>query len=414
MIARLSDERARLTLAKAASAKLECSDTAIHDRDSILNRHLPHSRFHRPRGERSVDPSYRETAIHYGVDDLPGATIPSSRLQNILASLQSGKPVTRLSLAYLQQQYLSALQQFAQGGLTYDTCRDLALVERSQRVEAARVVREALEAEQRARAAAMQQKLKLAREQAEAARRARERDPAYIAKVKNQKLRAQYGVDTFIEQHCFGRLMKILKSVDAGRRLQDEDVVWLSTTAEEYFSEELRAAYHRLEAEFFASELARTSDPWMAVNASSHYRKCYEARKAKALLDDIDIDQQRSKKLKAALWTTRGGVMRDLSPWEEALSLGECAHAVRPDDYRPCTLLGAIHMETGHYSLGQEWYAKAIERGATIKSVDQDLRKIFFQADSAKQAEMRAFLLGEDPQRYAWARTRAKPLKRRA
>ncbi|NCA90173.1 MAG: hypothetical protein EOM92_15060 [Gammaproteobacteria bacterium] len=375
----------------------------------MLNLRAPQSRFHRPRDGTSVDQHYRETALHYCVDDLPGATIPSSRLQNILASLQSGKPVTRLSLAYLQQRNLSALQRFAQGGLTYDAFRDLALVERSQRVETARVVRQALEAEQCAREAAMQEKLKLACEQAEAARRARERDPAYIAKVKNQKLRAQYGVDTFIEQHCFGRFMKILKSVDAGRRLQDEDVVWLSTTAEEYFSEELRAAYHRLEAEFFSSEFARTSDPWMAVNASSHYRKCYEARKAKALLDAIDIDQQKSKKLKAALWTTRGGVMRDLSRWEEALSLGERAHAVRQDDYRPCTLLGAIHMETGHYSLGQEWYAKAIERGATIKSVDQDVRKIFFQADSAKQAEMRAFLLGEDPQRYAWAKTRVKP-----
>jgi hypothetical protein len=38
--------------------------------------------------------------------------------------------------------------------------------------------------------------------------------------------------------------MKILKSVDAGQRLAEEDFIWLSTTAEQYFSEELRAAYH--------------------------------------------------------------------------------------------------------------------------------------------------------------------------
>lgn len=358
-------------------------------------------------------PSSRETASYYCVDDLPGATIPSSRLQKLLACLQLGKPVTRLSLTYLRQQGLHALHQFANGELTYDAFRKLALVERSLRIEAALAARQAREAEQRAREEAMQAKLKLAREQAEAARKARESDPKYIAKVANQKLRARYGVDTFIKQHCFGRLMKILKSVDAGQRLTEEDVVWLSTVAEEYFSEEISAAYHRLEAEFFSNEYTKTRDPWMAVNASGHYRKCGRAKEAKALLDTINVDQQKSAKLKAAICTTHGGVMRDLRRWEEALQLGERAHAIRPADYRPCTLLGAIHMETGNYGLGQEWYAKAVERGASIDSVDQDLRSIFFRANPATQADMRAFLLHEDPVRYAWANPRGKRRKRK-
>jgi hypothetical protein len=71
-------------------------------------------------------------------------------------------------------------------------------------------------------------------------------------------------------------------------------------------------------------------------------------------------------------------------------------------------------METGRYGLGQEWYAKAVERGATIKSVDQDLRTIFFRADPAKQADMRAFLLREDPVRYELAKHQAKPLNLRS
>ena len=56
----------------------------------------------------------------------------------------------------------------------------------------------------------------------------------------------------------------------------------------------------------------------------------------------------------------------------------------------------------GNYSLGQEWYAKAVERGATVDSVDQDLRNIFHRADQAKKAEMREFLLREDSVRYSW------------
>ncbi len=359
-----------------------------------------------------VNLSYCDTALHYCVDDLPGANVPGSRLQNILDCLRLGRPVTRLSLGFLQQQDLEALHRLATGALPYDSFRELALAEQVIRVEAATAARLAREAEERARDAAMQARMKLAREQAEAARLARESDPKYIAKIKNQKLRARYGIDTFVEQHCFGRLMKILKNVGADQRLSQEDFVWLSSVGELYFSDQLRTAYHRLEADFFASEFKKTRDPWMAVNASSHYRKCNRARDADFLLGTIDVEQQKSPKLKSALCTTRGGIMRDLRDWDEALRLGEKAHALKANDYRPCTLLGAIHMETGDYNLGQEWYTKAVERGATVDSVDQDLRNIFFRADKAKQAEMREFLLSEDPARYAWVTPRAKTHKR--
>ncbi|HRZ53084.1 MAG TPA: hypothetical protein P5284_07925 [Candidatus Contendobacter sp.] len=362
-----------------------------------------------------VNPSYRDIALRYCVDDLPGASVLGARLQKILDCLQLGRSVTPLSLAFLQKQGLGALYRLATGTLSYDSFRERALSEQSVRIEtatAARLNREAeeraREAEERAREAAMQAKMKLALEQAEAARRARESDPQYIAKLKQQKLRARYGVDTYVEPHCFSRLMDILKRVDAGQRLSLEDFVWLSSVAEDYFTKELRAAYHRLEADFFADEFKKTHDPWAAVNASGHYRKCNCAGDADSLLKTIRVEKQKSPKLKSALCTTHGGVMRDLGRWDEALQLGEKAHVLRPDDFRPCTLLGAVHMETGNYGLGQEWYAKAVERGATVDDVDQDLRNIFFQADQAKQVEMREFLLREDPVRYAWAKPKAR------
>jgi tetratricopeptide (TPR) repeat protein len=309
-------------------------------------------------------------------------------------------------LAFLQKQGLEALYHLATGALSYDSFREPALAEQSIRVEvatAARLAREAeARAEVRAREAAMWEKRVPALAQAEAARLARESDPKYIAKIKQQKLRTRYGIDTYVEPPCFGRLMDILKRVDAGQRLSDEDFVWLSSVGKDYFTEELRAAYHRLEADFFAGEFKKTRDPWAVVNASGHYRKCNCAGEADSLLGTISVEQQKSPKLKSALCTTHGGVMRDRGRWNEALRLGEKAHAFRPDDYRPCTLLGAVYMETGNYNLGQEWYAKAVERGATLDSVDQDLRNIFFRADEAKQIEMREFLLREDSIRYAW------------
>lgn len=208
--------------------------------------------------------------------------------------------------------------------------------------------------------------------------------------------------------------MSILKRVDADQRLGGEDYVWLSSVGEAYFSDQLRAAYHLLEANFFLGEFKITRDPWMAVNASGHYRKCNRASDASSLLSSIDIEAQKTAKLKAALCTTQGGVMRDLKRWDEALRFGEKAHSIRPNDFRPCTLLGAIHMETGNYTLSQEWYAKAVERGATVDSVDQELRNIFFRADKAKQAEMREFLLSEDSARYSWVASKSNTQKRQA
>jgi tetratricopeptide (TPR) repeat protein len=361
-----------------------------------------------------VNPYYRDTAIRYYVDDLPSACVPGTRLQNILGCIHLGKPVTQLSVSFLQQQGLEALHRFASGLLPYERFQELASAERAIRLESAVAAKLAREMEDRARDVAMQARMKLAQEQTEAARLTRESDPKYIAKIKNQELRARYGVDIFIEEHCFGRLMNILRSVDTGSRLSDQDYVWLCTVGNAYFSGQLRADYHRLEADFLLGEFKRTRDPWLAVNACSHYRKCRRPSDASALLSSIDVEALKSSKLKAALLTTNGGAFRDLMRWDEALLLGEKAHSINPNDYHPCTLLGAIHMETGNYNFGQEWYAKAVERGATVDSVDKDLRNIFFRADKAKQAEMREFLLNESATRYPWVKQKANTQSPRA
>jgi len=164
----------------------------------------------------------------------------------------------------------------------------------------------------------------------------------------------------------------------------------------------LRAAFHEREAEFYSGEYRRTNDPWNAVNASGHYRKCSEARKAHDLLTSIPAERQKAPKLRSAIATTHGGVMRDLKRLDEALEFGNQAHALTSEDFRPCTLLGAVNFELGHYDIAREWYAKAIERGATERSIDSDLRGIFLRAAPAKREEIKAFLLREDPARYRW------------
>jgi Flp pilus assembly protein TadD len=343
-----------------------------------------------------------ELAIYYCVDDLPGAHIPATRIITILERFQQGRPLTSLALTYLESQGLLALHRHISDGSTVDEFRKAAKAEQVLRKQDAEAVRLAEIAERAEKEAARQAQIKLAQEKANAARQALERDPKYIAKIKNQKLRASYDLNFFIEQHLFATLMDILRRVDVGKRLAEKDLLWLSTDGDEYYSEKLKSTYHSNEAEFYASEFVKNQDPWMAINASSHYRKCNKAGIADKLLNTIDIEKKKSPKIKSAFFTTHGGVKRDLGQKDEALRLGEKAHHLMNKDFRPCTLLGAVYMETGQYDLGQEWYAKAVERGASERAVDSDLRSIFMRADKTTQVEMRAHLLKVDPERYRW------------
>ncbi len=110
-------------------------------------------------------------------------------------------------------------------------------------------------------------------------------------------------------------------------------------------------------------EYKRTGDPWNAVNASSHYRKCEQTAIANELLNSIPAHRVTSKKLKSALASTHGGVIRDLEDFDKALPFGISAHAMTPKDFRPCTLLGAVNFDLGNYAEGKEWFDKGLSVG---------------------------------------------------
>lgn len=188
-----------------------------------------------------------------------------------------------------------------------------------------------------------------------------------------------------------------------GTRLSEEDFAWLYTEeGKPYRNPALLEACHLLEANFHADHYRKTANAWVALTACKHYRKAKQPRSAVELLDLLSPDRTRDRKLHSAILTTRGGAMRDLDRREEAIALGTAAHTLQPDNYRPCTLLGALHMELRHFDLGHAWYTKAEERGAKSQGIDDELRSIYRQADKAGKAAMKAFLLRQDPARYAW------------
>jgi hypothetical protein len=346
----------------------------------------------------------QDIANRFYVSDIPSALIPATRLNTIITQLYKKQSITKSALNYLDNQELHSLHQLASGLLSYEEFRAKATNEQTERKQAAELQRQADEEKQRQLEIERKEKIKKTQEAAKATRIAREKDPKHIAKVKNQNLRAKYGLDWFIEQEDFPILMNILKRADNGQRLSEKDIVWLTTDGDEYYTDELRSRFHSLEAKFYTNQYKKTQDLWMLVNASSHYRKSNDAKSADQLFDTINIHEQKMPKLKAALLTTLGGVKRDIGMKAEAITLGEQAHQLVNKDYRPCTLLGAVHMETGNYMLGQEWYTKAEERGASTEAIDSDLRSIFMRADKTSKNKMKVHLLGVNPDRFGWVK----------
>jgi hypothetical protein len=262
------------------------------------------------------------------------------------------------------------------------------------------------QAEQNLQQEALQARMKLTQERMTAEKRAFDKNPKNKARAKQFELREKYNLSLFIDKDDYPKLMDILRRVDKGVRLPEDDFIWLWKNGNEnyrtYFTKELRERYHRNEAEFYAGEFENDKNPWSAVNASKHYRKCNNAQKAVFLLSKINVPGIKDNRLKSAIYTTSGGAKRDLMEWDEALSLGEQAHLLNPKSFHPCTLLGAVNIQKGNVQLGLDWYRKAEELGYDRESIDDELRGIFNHLEISIQRELKEHLLNIDDERYDW------------
>lgn len=353
-----------------------------------------------------------ELAKRFCVDDLAAAMPPGTRLHGILVSCAEGKMLAAHNEAFLRSRGLLALAAFAKGEIVEAGFQPAALAEQRRRkvereadAQAEVRRREALAAAAEARQVAMWAEI-------EAQRARRENDPRHVARRQNRALRERYGIHDFVEEGHYSRLMRVLRNLSQARRLDADDVLWLAGEGRDFRTAEIMCAHHRLEADHFLAEYRQDGDVWCAVNASGHLRKCNAADEAHALLSAIKGNSRQSRKTKAAVCTTHGGVMRDLGHHEDAIRLAEQAHALLDSDYRPCTLLGAVHIETGDMAAGHAWYRKAEERGAPPEHVDSELRAILVRLSPDKRKEAVSQLLEADPRRYGWLKTafaKAKP-----
>jgi len=359
---------------------------------------------------------YKNRARKYFVDDIQSASLPCTPLSNTLKTLEAKDiPVSEILIKFLNRKALLSLLAYVKKECTFIEYSEVAEQEQVTRIATIREenkrkselqakvdLRIKLASDARMKAAKLVSDAK--RKVAEEKQRAYDSDPRNIAKAKQLALREKYDLDHFIERNDFPRLIKILQNIDKGIRLNEKDLVWLNLDGNEYFTKPLKITFHNLEAKFYTQEFKNKNDPWLAVNASSHYRKCSKSAVADELLNTIKVKNLKNIKLKSALHTTHGGVKRDLKLKDDALMLGEKAHKLTPKNFRPCTLLGAVNMENGAYDIGQAWYAKAIENGFSEKAMDSELRSIYFRSSKLNKETLRSHLHSIDSERYKWAK----------
>ncbi|OQW86846.1 MAG: hypothetical protein BWK78_09655 [Thiotrichaceae bacterium IS1] len=203
----------------------------------------------------------------------------------------------------------------------------------------------------------------------------------------------------FLEKKEILRYLISRKLLDDGKRLDAIEVAWLQ---HDEFKDKslLLKRYHEIEALFYENEYNGTGNKWNLANASSHWRKAEKPKSALAVTDKLNFAKIKEDKLKSALLTTRGGAFRDLGDLDQAESCAMQAIQYYPQSHHPYTLMGAICFERGQYG----WFAEAIQRGASLRDQDAELKRIVKDTkDSKKLWELIKYLLDKDSERYSWA-----------
>ena len=67
--------------------------------------------------------------------------------------------------------------------------------------------------------------------------------------------------------------------------------------------------------------------------------------------------------------------------------------------------MGAICYGLGKYGDGDYWFEEARKRGADIKDIDKEIKRLVKETSNKnKQRQIIEYLLKKDQRKYAWAR----------
>lgn len=217
-----------------------------------------------------------------------------------------------------------------------------------------------------------------------------------------RNLQQKYFDHEYLEFNELKRITTIAEKFEKSLRISKADAIWVFSHTELHPTDEFLKVYHGFEAKDCIEDYKKTKNKWKLINASSQYRKGLSSHLAKELLLKYNFNDVKESKLKSAYHTTFGGVERDLKNTEEAIEHAEKAHSIQPNNFRPCTLLGAIYVEQGSYLLGLEWYEKAKKLGAPERGINNELSVIIKKLSKEEQKKMLNVIRSKSNEQYRY------------
>jgi hypothetical protein len=196
------------------------------------------------------------------------------------------------------------------------------------------------------------------------------------------------------------KLAKLLNQLRQ-KVISEDELKWLKEVG--FANEAIEKKNNLHIAQIYLTNWLDKKTPWDLVNASAAYRKLDMPNRIKPILAESYPFKftNNNDNLKSALLTTYGGVCRDLDSNKQSLKLGHEAHQVTPLNFRPCTLLGAVYISTGEFSIGHGWYEKARERGFSQSAYDNDIRSIYLRANQEMKKRLKQNLI-QTGHKYNW------------
>lgn len=218
------------------------------------------------------------------------------------------------------------------------------------------------------------------------------------AKEHFDQLKRKYQVASYKDISPLSPLYKILLELEFEEyhELSDDDIEWLK-----------KEKVFRILAIYFETIFSKRGNEWKSVLASSNWRRANEPKRAIQVATNAFEHEQkqnpRDHRLLGAILTTRGGALRDIGNLENAEKDAWQAVELDPNKPHPYNLLGAIYYQNGQPQKGDEYFQKAIERGASIQEQDYEIRSAVQKAGETEQRIVAAYLLHKDAIKYAWA-----------
>jgi hypothetical protein len=206
-------------------------------------------------------------------------------------------------------------------------------------------------------------------------------------------LKDKYFATSYREKPPLSSLYPILIKIDSDEFLEEGQIEFLK-----------RNRLFGTLAIYYQRRYESTHEPWELVKASGYWRDNSQPDKSIQITEDL-LNQHNSLngRIRAAIFTTRGGAFRDLHRLEDAEHSANSAIQVDPKNYYPYNLLGAIYFERGNAEQGEVYFLKALELGAPQRSQEDQMKGALKNAGQAERQAAAQYLLQRDPVKYKWA-----------